>query len=453
MAAVVIEESKEISSNMKGFIFFFSGQLVSILGSSIIQFVITWWITVETQSALLLSLSMFIGFIPIIILTPIAGVFVDRWNMKALIAIVDFLQAAVTVVLIVLFIFNIVTIPIVFIFTAMRGIFQAFHQPAVQALIPIMVPRKHLSRMNSVSYLFTSVIFLVGPIFGAFLNSLWDIKYILWIDMITFGIALIPLLIIKIPRVQKVEAVVKEKRKFFTDFKEGIVFIKNKKGLLPLLGAFSIANLFIMPLFTLLNLYVYTNHGGNENNLAFVLAFNQIGTIIGSIVFIIWKGFKKKIHGVSIGIFFMYVGFITIAFTPIGMFWFMGIGFLIIGLMLPVANISSQTIWQALVPKEMLGRVMSVRAAIAQFISPLGMILSGLIAEVVDIKYVFLGSAALGLCGLIFMFIFTPARHVEQGINYEEEPQMKLKILEIPILDPDQTFEEYPPNIAKPAVE
>ncbi|MHA1212421.1 MAG: MFS transporter, partial [Candidatus Heimdallarchaeota archaeon] len=240
--------AKEMSSNMKGFVYFFSGQLISLLGSSVIQFVITWWITIETESALLLSLSLFIGFIPTVILTPIAGVFVDRWNLKALIAIVDFLQAAVTVVLIVLFIFNLVTIPIIFIFAAIRGIFQAFHQPAVQTLIPIMVPRKHLSRMNSVSYLFNSVIFLVGPIFGAFLNSVWDIKFILWIDMITFGIAVIPLLIIKIPKLPKVDDGTKVKRKFFTDFKEGIVFIKNKKGLLALLGGFAITNLFLMPL-------------------------------------------------------------------------------------------------------------------------------------------------------------------------------------------------------------
>jgi len=420
----VNKNEKEITSNLKGFAVFFSGQLFSILGSSVIQFVLAWWITIETESPLLLSLSLFIGFIPTIILTPIAGVFVDRWNRKLLIGSADFLQAAVTVVLLFLFIFNKVTLWIIFIVLALRGVFQAFHQPSIQALIPIMVPRKHLSRSNSIQYFLTSIIYLIGPIVAALLFTILPIHHILWLEAITFVIAFIPLIFIKIPKIEKkVKDKEIDKPSFFSEFKEGISFMKEKKGLLPLLGSFAATNLFLMPLFTLLNLYIYTNHDGGETDLAFVLAFNQAGTIAGTVLFIFWKGFKKKVNGVVLGIVVGFIGFMMLAFTPTGIYWFMGIGFLIMGFAVAAANISSQTIWQHLVPREMLGRVMSVRIAIAQFISPVGMILSGLIAEFVKIQYVYIASATLGLISIGSFWLFSSMRKVEEGINFESEEE------------------------------
>ncbi len=414
-------EITEMKYNMKGFLTFWGGQLFSILGSSIIQFVLAWWITIETQSALLLSLSTFIAFIPTVLLTPLAGVFVDRWNRKALIGGADFLQAASTVVLVFLFKYDLTTIPILFVFLALRGVFQAFHSPATMALIPIMVPKKHLMRINSVQYFFTSIIYLIGPIVAALLFKFFPIHQILWLDAITFCIAVVPLLIIKIPKIEKTPKIIQEKTSFFKELKEGFVFIKEKKGLLPTLGSFAVTNLFLMPLFTLVNLFVYVNHGGGETELAYVLAFNQAGTIASAILFIIWKGFKKKMVGIVTGIMVGFVGFLMIALTPTGLYWFMGIGFLITGLAIPIASISSQTIWQAIVPKEKLGRVMSVRIALAQATAPLGMIISGLIAEFVNIKFVYIGAASMGLFLFALFWFFSSMRKVEDGIIYDSE--------------------------------
>jgi MFS family permease len=194
-----------------------------------------------------------------------------------------------------------------------------------------------------------------------------------------------------------------------------------------------------MPLFTLINLFIYSTHSGGETNLAFIMAFNQAGTIAGALLFIIWKGFKKKVNGVVIGLFVMYLGFLLLAFAPTGWFWFIGIGFLFVGFTLPMANISSQTIWQSIVPKEMLGRVMSVRIAIATFTGPIGMILSGLItstvarivsnnnsifvADGIAIKYVFITSAIIGIIFLGISWFFTNMRHVEKNIVVEDEEE------------------------------
>lgn len=416
-------------SNLKGYLFFFSGQLVSLFGSSIIQFVIAWWITVETESPMLLSLSLFIGFIPTVLLTPIAGVLIDRLNLKFLIGFVDFMQAAVTVVLLFLFKFNKVGVGLLLFFIAIRGAFQAFQQPALQTIIPIMVPKKHLNRMNSFQFLFTSAVFVVGPVTAAFLYATIPIHLIMLIEPITFGAAIIPLVFITIPKVVKQIKEKAEKTSFISEMKEGVQFIRKKKGLLPLLGSFTAANFFIMPMFTLINLFVYSTHGGDETNLAFVFIFLNVGTIAGSLLLTLWKGFKKKVNGVVIGILFMFIGSLIASLTPNGLFWFMGLGMLVVGISNPVANISSQTIWQTIVPKDKLGRVMSVRLTIAQFTAPLGMLLSGFIAKYVKMEYLFAFSALLGLLFLGLFWINTSMRNVEDDIDYTTDERGSEPIL------------------------
>ncbi len=459
------ENDNNSEYNLKGYLIFWSGQLGSLLGSSIVQFVIIWWITVRTQSALYLAYANLAGFLPMIIVTPIAGVFVDRWKRKKLIGSVDFFQALVTVGLIIVFMFEfeifqfsnhalnlslynrllglsdpatmLITkgpfelVWVVLAVLAVRGVFQAFQGPAIQAITPLMVPRKHLNRFNSVNFLTNSIIFLIGPVVAALLYAIPNVSIddLLWIDAGTFLLAIIPLLLVKIPEIVKVvEKKVKE-TKFWHDFKEGISFIKNKKGLLALLSVFTGANLFMTPLFTLMNLFVDFTLQGEVTDLAYTMAFFQAGMIISSVILIFWKGFDKKVIGVVGGIFIGYLGFLMISLTPVKLFWFMGIGALIMGLTLPLINLSSQFIWQTVVPSEKMGRVMSVRQTLAQFSAPLGMILAGVIAETADaIRPVFWGSIAGGFAVLAISWFFTNMKHVQDTEDFQT-PDLKEKIL------------------------
>src|SRR4030067_1843260 len=137
----------------RGYLLFWSGQLVSLLGSSIVQFTIIWWITVTTGSALYLSIATFLGLVPIVAIGPIAGVFADRWNRKKLVFVADMMQVLAIVVLIMLFwtghsgIWQLLGV------LTFRAVFQAFHEPTVTAITPSMVPKNKLSRMNGLNYL------------------------------------------------------------------------------------------------------------------------------------------------------------------------------------------------------------------------------------------------------------------------------------------------------------
>jgi len=306
----------------RSYLFFWSGQLVSLLGSSVAQFVIIWWITLETGSPLYLSIASFLGLVPMIILTPFAGVLVDRWSRKALIGIADFLQALVTVVLIFLFWLSSVSIWQVLVLLTVRGIFQAFHSPAVSAIVPLMVPKAKLSRINGLNYLLTGAVTLIGPVVAALLLTFWKISQILWIDAITFMVAVIPLLLITIPSVRNKQ----DKSSFKKDLGEGLAFIKNGRGFLPLLILATVLNFLLTPLSTLLPYYVKFDHFGEAPDLAIVMAFFQGGILAGGLLMSVMKGFKKKMVAIMSSVYIIFLGYALVALTPTGVFWFMAIG-------------------------------------------------------------------------------------------------------------------------------
>jgi DHA3 family macrolide efflux protein-like MFS transporter len=414
-----LQKEKENHYNLQGYFLFWAGQLISLLGSSIVQFTLIWWITLETGSEFFLALSTFLGFGPAIVLTPVAGVFVDRWSRKKLIATVDFLQALATLGLIFSFIGGFANIWYVLATITVRGLFQAFHRPAIQAIIPLLIPRDRLSRMNGLDYLFRGVILMIGPLVGAFLLNYFVIQEVLWLDVITFMVAVAPTIVISIPSVKPTE-VLKVKIPFLTEISEGFTFIKNQQGLMALLAVFTAANFFMRPLFVFLPLFVKDFHMGGPDELALLFSVSQIGMISGSMIMSSWKGFNNNTYGVALGLFLMYIGLFIVSFSPQTMFLLLAIGMLLNGLGLPVANVSSQTIWQKIVPPEKLGRVYSVRLAIAQGSGPIAIILSGIFGEIFGIIPVLITSATLGTSFLGYSWFLTRFRSVEKTVQNHE---------------------------------
>jgi DHA3 family macrolide efflux protein-like MFS transporter len=267
-------------TTFRNYLFFWSGQLVSLLGSSIVQFVIVWWITVETGSAMYLSLATFLSLAPMIIVGPFAGVFADRWNRKLLILVADLMQALTVLVLIVFYWIGNVVIWQVLLMLAVRGIFQAFHEPTVSAITPSMVPKDKLSRLNGLNYLFSGAVRLVGPILAAVLLQAWQMHQILWLDVVTFLVAIVPLVMIKIPIVRISEA----GKSFRNELYEGFSFIRRARGMLTLTVIAASLNFLIMPFSTLLPYFVKFDHLGGPSELALVMALLQGGILGGGLI-------------------------------------------------------------------------------------------------------------------------------------------------------------------------
>ena len=407
-------EGQADPTTFRSYLTFWSGQLISLLGSSVAQFVIIWWITLETRSPLYLALASLLGFAPMIILAPFAGVFVDRWSRKALIGVVDFLQALVTVALILLFSVGIVSIWYVLALLALRGVFQAFHNPAVTAIVPLMVPRDKLSRMNGATYLFSGAVTLAGPILAAVLLEIWKIGQILWIDAVTFIIAVIPLLLVSIPSVRKKDPDTQDDPSFKREFSEGLAFVKKARGFLTFIMVATAMNFLLTPVSTLAPYFVKFDHFGGASDLAFVLASFQGGVLAGGLLMLVIKGFKRKMVAVVLSVYIIFSGYALMALAPTGLFWFMAMAGLVMAFCIPIANVSVQTITQTVVPQKILGRVSSVTGALASAASPLGMILSGVIVEFTRTANLFLACAISGILILTLAWFFTDIRHVEE---------------------------------------
>ena len=265
---------------------------------------------------------------------------------------------------------------------------------AVQAIIPIMVPKKHLTRMNSLNYFATALVQTIGPAIGAlvFLLLLGDMGRILLIDIGTYLLAIFPAILVTIPTIRA--KTVTEKPSFRQEFAEGLTFIRDRSGLLTLLFVFTAANFLLPPFFILLPLYSTIFLAFGDQTLAVIylgalMSLQSGSMMIASAVMMVWGGFKRNVLGVVVGLFFGALGMLTLAFTPPGFFWIAAFGIILTGFTIPVANISSQTIWQKMVPPEKLGRVFSVRTTIAQFTGPFAFLVAGILADLFSIPIIF----------------------------------------------------------------
>ena len=399
------------SHTLQNYLFFWLGQLISLLGSSIIQFVIVWWIADVTASPIYISIAFFLGSIPMVIITPIVGVFIDRWNRKVTIVVTDSLQALLTFILIMLFMNNFTNIWLVMMVNFFRSVCQAIHFPTVNAIIPLMIPRKKLSRMNAINYLFTGIMRVIGPVISATLLMFLVINQILWADVFTFFIAIIPLIFIKIPPISATSKKT-EKRSFTKEFKSGLSILKSVRTLYILIIFISVINLLNMPFTTLMVLFVKVNHSGAAQDYALVSAFFQTGIVIGAIIASSKKNWKNKeliiIWSVIIGI----IGYTVTTLAPKGSYLLIGIGALIHASMIPIANTMFLTIFQTSVPHESQGKVFSILAGIAAAVTPLGMILSGPLAEIFGIALLFIITIYLQFVTLVVAWYFTDIKNI-----------------------------------------
>ena len=363
-------------STQNSYLFFFSGQLFSLLGSQIIYFVIIIWITDESKSLITLSLASFIFLIPTLIFFPIAGVISDRYDRKKIILVADSLLAFLTTILALLFMFDFPIIWVVIIIMGLRSICQAFHIPTVSAIIPSMIPKEKLSRINSIRFMFVGFISLIGPALGATLLSLFPIKIILWIDVITFFISLYPLLVLKTPKIHT-ENDSRENNSFIREIRDGFSIVKKIPGLLIIMMFIMLLYLLSQPAMTLAPFYVKIIHGGNDFTYAINNILFQGGMILGSLIISFKKKWEKKMLTMFIAIMIINIGYLVYAMAPIGIFLFMQIGLIIMGLFIPIASVIVMTVIQISVPLDKMGRVSAILNTLTMVATPIGAILAG----------------------------------------------------------------------------
>ncbi|TFG21018.1 MAG: MFS transporter [Promethearchaeota archaeon] len=393
------------------------GQILSLLGSSIVQFTMIWWITTETQSSMYLSFAAFLGFLPQIILSPFMGVLADKFDRQKIIIYSDLLQAAVTTIIIAGLMFNFMNYTLFFIILALRSVFQTVQSPSKAAIVSSMVPKDRLSRLNGIDYLLSSIVAIAGPAFAALLLKFFTFYQILFVDLITFVFALIPLLFLSIP---KLESQPKSKQKkgirdYFSKIKAGFDLLSSNRPFMILLFTASILNLFIMPFNTLLPYYVNVTNQGTEDELAILMGALKVGLLLGSLISTLKKEWKNKTRLTYFLLTLQFIGYLILSFSPSGMYPLMSSGLFIAGLTFPILNSTIITSMQQKIPQEYQGRIFSILISISGLISPLGIILSGTLENLVGVKLLWILSASIAFLFVQCIWLFTKVSKALDG--------------------------------------
>ncbi len=363
---------------------FIAGQTISLFGSSLVQYAIMWHITLTTNSGVMMMLSIICGFLPNFFLSPFAGVWADRFNRKTLIVLADGVIASVTLLLAILFMMGINDIWLLFVISAVRSLGTGIQVPAVNALIPQIVPEDKLTRVNAVNGTIQSVITLVSPMASGALLAVATIDAIFFVDVFTAAIAiLIMLFFLHVPTHEK--AAHHQTTGYFSDFKSGLSYIKSHPFVLKFLTYSGLFSFLVGPAAFLTPLQVTRSFNGDVWHLSAIeIAFSG-GMVFGGLILAAWGGFKNRVHTIILSGFCLSI--LTVALGVIPEFWIYLAVMALIGLALPLLNTPSTVLLQEKVEESYMGRVFGVFGMIASAVMPLSMLVFGPLSDTVAIEW------------------------------------------------------------------
>jgi MFS transporter, DHA3 family, macrolide efflux protein len=369
------------------FVTIWSGQAASLIGSQLVQFALVWYLTIQTGSATVLAIASAAAMLPQILLSPIAGAYVDRWKRRYVMIAADAFIAMTTLVLIVLFALGHIQIWHVFVIMFVRSCFSAFHWPASQAATTMLVPEEHLTRVAGMNQSLQGIANILAPPLAALLIAFLPMEQVLTFDILTAILAILPLLAIRFPEPAPKTG---PRQKVLDDLKDAIGYLRGWRGAITLMAMFMVINMLISPAFSLLPILVVDFFHGGAIDYASLEVVSGIGLISGGLLLSVWGGTRKKIVTVMASTILAGIGITLIAFVPQSGF-LMVLGLLLfVGLMLPMLNGSVMALMQACVPKSMQGRVFALMGALAMAASPIGLAFGGPVTDLIGIQPWFL---------------------------------------------------------------
>ena len=382
---------------------FITSQAVSLFGSSIVQMAIVWYVTMQTSSGIWLTTLTLSSFLPQMIISPFAGVWADRYNKKKIIIFADVLIAVSTLILaIFLQINNLANTSLIAIVVVsiIRSIGTGIQTPTVNSMIPLLVPEDKLMKSNGVNSSIQSVIQFASPLVAGGILVLGSISNILFIDVITAAIGVSILSFIKMEQksIQKIE----EKASTINEIKEGIRFSISDKLIGKLLLIYGIFIFLSVPSSFMSSLIITRNFGQDYMYLSICETIGFVGMFLGGLLLGTWGGFKNRNKTLTLGMILYSI--FAIALGLVTQYWMFVALIFFISFSIPIIQTTTMTMLQEKVQIEMQGRIFSLLNAIFSGIMPLGMILFGVLADIVSINYLIIPAGAILLLIGIPMF-------------------------------------------------
>jgi len=371
-------------------------EIFSILTSSLVNFAIIIWLSLETGSAEMLAWVAIAALLPQTVIGPFTGALIDRWNRKRIMMLADSFIALCTLVLATLFWLDIAQIWHIFALLGLRSIGSAFHMPAMQASVPLLAPTDQLTRIAGVNQIIASVSQIAGPALGAMLITIWDIEYVLLFDVAGALLAVTSLFFVHIPNPEKEEG---KERDILKEMKEGAMIILRNRGLSLVFLYSVLVVFFLVPISVLFPLMTLEYFKGTEFQAGIIEAIWSVGALAGGAI----MGAKVyKVNRVALvnwmyllcGLTFLLSGLLS----PDGFVWF-AVLTAIGGVSGAVYNSAFTGLIQTKIDPTALGRVFSMFFTFSLIPAMLGLIGIGFLADGLGLTTSFI------LSGIIILII------------------------------------------------
>ena len=404
----------------KNFYLFLIGQLLTGVTSMIVQYAIIWYLTLETGEESVLAIATLVGMLPMAILSPFVGPFIDRINKKFLLIFYD---AVVAVIALGLFIYGInndvYPLWMVFVTIGIRAVAQTAQMPTVQSIMPTMVPEEEITRVNGQFGIIQSLIFIVSPGIGAFMVVTLPIHWVILLDVIGFILGAGMLLLVKIPEV----ASQGEKISVIKDALEGFNILRENKPMwkMTLIGALFM--LLFMPAMSLYPLVTTKYFGGTIVHAGWVEVLFAAAMLIGSFAVGIFGKTKNRMPWIIAAYIIVGLSIGGSGFLPGNMngFWIFLVLNVFAGIVGQIYTTMNMAITQQSFEAQYLGRVMGIVSALMSIAGPVGLIFAAPVAESIGVQNMLVIAGFGGILSAFLLYVTPSVR------NYDKFLQRKLE--------------------------
>lgn len=381
---------------------FLSSQNLSMFGSMLVQYAIIWHITLTTQSGATLTIATIASFLPQILISLFAGVWADRYNKKFLIIASDALTAISTLVLALFFLYGYRELWLIYLVSGIRSIGSGIQAPAVNALLPRIVPVDRLMKVNSINSTIQPFIMIISPVLAGALMSIAPLEVLFFIDTTTAALAIGLMLLLQVPHFMKSNS--EQAASYLTDLKAGIAYINCHRPIRRLFVFFGITFFLITPVVFLTPLLV-TRSFGDE---VWRLTANEVtffgGSILGGVIMTWWGGFSNRFR--TIGLSCVVWGLLFAALGLSRSFPIYLLFMVLSGIPMPFFNATTITLLQEMVKPDLHGRVFGVQGLITNIVMPVGMLIFGPLADRVSIELLMVITSVLMLIPALWIFFY-----------------------------------------------
>ena len=408
----------------RNFQLFFSGQLISLIGTWMQNVAQSWLVYRLTGSSLLLGTVSFAGQIPVFPMAPLAGMVADRWNRRSIVIITQTASMILAFILALLTLTNRITVWEIVALAALLGVVNAFDIPARQSFLVEMVGREDL--MNAIalnSSIFNSAR-IIGPAIAGLLVAGIGEGWCFFANAVSYIAVIVGLFMMRIPARQAERAI----KSAFDHIAEGFRFVRKTAPIRALLLMLGLVSLVGMPYTVLMPVFAKNVLHGDATTLGVLGSAAGIGALAGALTL----ASRTRVHGLGKWVWMACASFgIFLILFSVSHRYVLSVLLLVpAGFSLMTQMGSTNTLVQSMVPDRLRGRTMAVYSMMFMGMSPLGAILAGAAADKIGAPMTVALGGALSILGAVAFARHLPkirmeTHHLlsEQGLASEEPMQ------------------------------